>query len=107
MNCQKSSILDVYLLGCSMGGRAIDSIRVLFFIAEYDRVHGGQRSLLQLVQRLPTAGVEPVVAFPGEGRCTAAYRAAGIRLEIVSAPAALHTFGQHLLHMPHWQKIKL
>src|SRR5947209_5143490 len=90
-----------------MGERAIGSIRVLFFISEYDRFHGGQRSLLQLVQHLPAAGVKPVVAFPGEGRCTAAYRAAGIRIEIVPSPTALHTFGQHLLHMPHWQRMKL
>jgi glycosyltransferase involved in cell wall biosynthesis len=90
-----------------MKQRGIRPIRVLFFISEYDRFHGGQRSLLQLVQHLPTAGVEPIVAFPGEGRCSEAYRAAGIRLEIVPAPAALHTFGQHLLHMPHWQKMKL
>jgi glycosyltransferase involved in cell wall biosynthesis len=90
-----------------MKQRRVGPIRVLFFISEYDRFHGAQRSLLQLVQHLPAAGVEPVVAFPAEGRCTAAYRAAGIRLEIVPAPAALCMFGQHLLHMSHWKKMQL
>jgi len=82
-------------------------IRVLFFVSEYDRFHGGQRSLLQLVQNLPSVGVKPVVVFPGEGRCTAEYVAAGIRIEIVPAPARLNVFGQHLLQMPRWQKAEL
>lgn len=79
-------------------------IRVLFFVSEYDRFHGGQRSLLQLVRNLPAAGVEPIVVFPGEGRCTVAYEAAGVHVEIVPAPTQLNEFGQHLLLMPSWRK---
>src|SRR3990172_12754335 len=83
------------------------SIRVLFFVSEYSRFHGGQRSLLQLVQNLPSVGVEPVVVFPGEGRCTAEYAAAGIRIEIVPAPEKLNVFGQYLLQIPYRQKAEL
>src|SRR5207237_496969 len=80
-------------------------VRVLFFVSEYDRFHGGQRSLLQLVQNLPPAGVEPVVAFPGRGRCTEAYEAAGVRVEIVPGPEELHAFGQDLLRISAWRKL--
>lgn len=75
------------------------SIRVLFFVSEYDRLHGGQRSLLQLVRHLPALGVEPVVAFPARGRCTAAYESVGVRVEIVPGFAAASEFGQHLLRL--------
>ena len=83
------------------------AIRVLFFVSEYDRFNGAQRSLLQLVRNLPSAGVDPVVAFPGKGRCTAAYEAAGVPIEIIPAPASLNTFGQHLLNTSARQKTAL
>jgi glycosyltransferase involved in cell wall biosynthesis len=74
-----------------------ESIRVLFMIAEYDRISGGQQSLLQLVRRLPEVGVQPLVCFPREGRCSEAYRAAGIPIVVIPGPAMLTTYGQHLL----------
>lgn len=68
-------------------------------IAEYDRISGGQQSLLQLVRGLPEVGVEPVVCFPGEGRCSEAYRRAGVEVTIVPGPPMLTRYGQHLLRM--------
>ncbi|HKG12280.1 MAG TPA: hypothetical protein VKB12_03045, partial [Pyrinomonadaceae bacterium] len=74
-------------------------MRVLYMVAEYDRISGGQQSLLQLVRGLPEAGVEPVVCFPGEGRCSEAYRRAGVEVTIVPGPPMLTRYGQHLLRM--------
>jgi glycosyltransferase involved in cell wall biosynthesis len=80
-----------------MKQRGFGSIRVLFFISEYHRFHGAQRSLLQLVRNLPSAGVEPVVVFPSEGRCTTAYREAGVNVDILPGPPLLTKFGKNLL----------
>lgn len=74
-------------------------VRVLYMVAEYDRISGGQQSLLQLVRGLPESGIEPVVCFPGEGRCSEAYRRAGVEVTIVPGPPMLTRYGQHLLRM--------
>jgi hypothetical protein len=68
-------------------------------VAEYDRISGGQQSLLQLVRGLREEGFEPVVCFPGEGRCSEAYRRAGVSVTIVPGPPMLTRYGQHLLRM--------
>lgn len=74
-------------------------MKVLYMVAEYDRISGGQQSLLQLVRGLPDEGVEAVVCFPGEGRCSEAYRRAGVEVTIVPGPPMLTRYGQHLLRM--------
>jgi glycosyltransferase involved in cell wall biosynthesis len=74
-------------------------MRVLYMVAEYDRISGGQQSLLQLVRGLSEEGFEPVVCFPGEGRCSEAYRRAGVSVTIVPGPPMLTRYGQHLLRM--------
>jgi len=71
--------------------------RVLFMVAEYNRISGGQQSLLQLVRRLPEVGVKPLVCFPKEGRCSEAYRKAGVPIVIVPGPEMLTSYGQHHL----------
>ena len=76
-------------------------------IAEYDRISGGQQSLLQLVRGLPAAGVEPLVCFPGEGRCSEAYRRAGIPVIIAPGPPMLTRYGQHLLRMSRLAALKI
>ncbi|MFN2597845.1 MAG: glycosyltransferase [Pyrinomonadaceae bacterium] len=81
------------------GFKESEPVRVLYMIAEYDRISGGQQSLLQLVRALPEAGVEPLVCFPGEGRCSEAYRRAGVNVIIVPGPPMLTRYGQHLLRM--------
>lgn len=88
-----------------MKQRGFGSIRVLFFIAEYHRFHGAQRSLLQLVRNLPSVGVDPVVVFPSEGRCTTAYREAGIKVDIVPGPPILTKFGKNLLDISLARKV--
>jgi glycosyltransferase involved in cell wall biosynthesis len=82
-------------------------VRVLYMIAEYDRISGGQQSLLQLVRGLPESGVETVVCFPAEGRCSEAYRRAGIAVTIVPGPPMLTRYGQHLLRMSRLSALKI
>jgi glycosyltransferase involved in cell wall biosynthesis len=76
-------------------------------VAEYDRISGGQQSLLQLVRRLPAAGVEPLVCFPAEGRCSEAYRRAGVAVCIIPGPPMLTRYGQHLLRMSRLAALKI
>jgi glycosyltransferase involved in cell wall biosynthesis len=76
-------------------------------VAEYDRISGGQQSLLQLVRRLPAAGVEPLVCFPAEGRCSEAYRRAGVAVRIIPGPPMLTRYGQHLLRMSRLSALKI
>lgn len=82
-------------------------VRVLYMIAEYDRISGGQQSLLQLVRGLPEVGVETVVCFPGEGRCSEAYRRAGVAVTIVPGPPMLTRYGQHLLRMSRLSALRI
>lgn len=77
--------------------KSAEPICVLFMVAEYNRISGGQQSLLQLVRRLPEVGVRPLVCFPREGRCSEAYRKAGIPIVIIPGPEMLTKYGQHLL----------
>jgi glycosyltransferase involved in cell wall biosynthesis len=76
-------------------------------VAEYDRISGGQQSLLQLLRRLPAAGVEVLVCFPKEGRCSEAYRRAGIPVTIIPGPPMLTNYGQHLLRMSKLSALKI
>ena len=44
----------------------VKCIKVLYFVAEYNRFGGSQKSLLTLIKHLPK-DVHPIVIFPGEG----------------------------------------
>ena len=74
-------------------------MRVLFFISEFTRFYGAQRSLLMLLKELPRSGVEPIVVFPGEGKCADVYREAGLDVRILEGPRIARAFGQNLLEM--------
>ncbi|HYE16077.1 MAG TPA: glycosyltransferase, partial [Pyrinomonadaceae bacterium] len=74
-------------------------IKVLFFVAEFFRLQGSQRSLLALLRELPAEGIEPVVVFPGEGRCTEAYRRAGLDVRVLEAPEELGAKNKVLLRL--------
>jgi glycosyltransferase involved in cell wall biosynthesis len=78
--------------------------RPLFFLAEYNRFNGAQRSCLQLVRHLPDVGLRPLVAFPGEGTAPEAFRRAGAEVHIVKGPPVAHRFGQSLLHVSALEK---
>jgi glycosyltransferase involved in cell wall biosynthesis len=74
-------------------------IKVLFFVAEFFRLQGSQRSLLAVLRELPAEGIEPVVVFPGEGRCTEEYRRAGLNVVVLPAPEELNAKGKALLRL--------
>jgi glycosyltransferase involved in cell wall biosynthesis len=80
-------------------GKSSRPIRVLFFVAEFFRLQGSQRSLLALLRELPAEGIEPVVVFPGEGRATEAYRRAGLDVRVLPAPEELNAKGKALLRL--------
>lgn len=76
-----------------------EPIRVLFFVAEFYRLQGAQRSLLALLRDLSAERIEPIVVFPGEGRCTKAYRDAGLNVIVLPAPTELNQTGKVLLNI--------
>jgi L-malate glycosyltransferase len=82
-------------------------IRVLFMVAEYHRISGGQQSLLQLLRCLPAAGIEPLVCFPKEGRCSEVFRQAGIPIIVIPGPPMLTSYGQHLLRVSKLSALKI
>jgi glycosyltransferase involved in cell wall biosynthesis len=90
-----------------MKPKSTENIRVLFMVAEYNRISGGQQSLLQLVKRLPAAGVDPLVCFPAVGRCSEMFQQAGIPIAIIPGPPMLTRYGQHLLQMSRFAAIKI
>jgi glycosyltransferase involved in cell wall biosynthesis len=90
-----------------MKPKSTENIRVLFMVAEYNRISGGQQSLLQLVRRLPAAGVEPLVCFPAVGRCSEVFQQAGIPIVIIPGPPMLTRYGQHLLQMSRFAAMKI
>ncbi len=72
-------------------------MRPLFFIAEFHRAYGAQRSCLQLVRSLQTAGHRPAVMFPGDGVCTELFRRSGVETHVLEGPPIAKRFGQNLL----------
>jgi glycosyltransferase involved in cell wall biosynthesis len=85
--------------------KRVHPLRILFFVAEYHRFSGSQRSLLQLLRKLPDAGVEILALFPGEGICSDKFRDAGIPVEVLRAPDPLHQFGRTVLEISRLKQI--
>lgn len=72
-------------------------LRVGYFVGNYHRFTGSQRSLYLLVRGLDRTRVEPVVFFPGDGYATRMFRELGVRVVVVDAPDRLQRFGGGLL----------
>lgn len=77
-------------------------IRVIYYIAYFQRMAGSNRSLFELVTNLPLAA-NPVVLLAGEGMVAEAYRAAGIEVQIVPPGRSLNQFGKAMLK---WSPLK-
>lgn len=73
------------------------ALRVVYFVANFHRLTGSQKSLLLLATGFSKQDVAPLVVFPGEGACSRAYREAGVDVRVVEAPASLQQFGGGLL----------
>ncbi len=76
-----------------MTRRAGRPLRVVYLIGYPADLTGSQRSLLALVEAMRSRDVLPLAVFPGEGRCTSAFRDAGITVEVLPAPAPLARYG--------------
>lgn len=70
-----------------------DPLRVVYFVSNYHRFTGSQKSLLLLLRHLPQEAVTSHVVFPGDGKCVEAYRDAGISVEVLPAPPEVDSFG--------------
>jgi len=81
--------------------------RPAFFIAEYSRFNGSQRSLLQLIRTLKDRGLDTLTLFPGDGICVERYVAAGVPVEIVPGPPIAHRFGQDLLRISRTKQARI
>ncbi len=74
-------------------------MKVLFFVSEFDRFNGGQRSLLQMVKNLPSVGITPIVVFPAMGKCSKSYEKSGVNIMIIKCSKPLMQFGQGLMRL--------
>lgn len=77
-------------------------IRVLYYVAYFQRMAGSNRSLFELVTNLP-GSVSPLVFLAGEGMVAEAYRAVGIEVKVVPPGPSLNQFGKAMLR---WSLIK-
>ena len=68
-------------------------LRVVHVVGYYADLTGSQRSLLAFLRAADPAALRALVVFPGEGRCVAAYREAGVRVQVMPAPPRLDRFG--------------
>ena len=84
-----------------------DPLRVLYFVSNYHRLTGSQRSLFLMLRALPAGAVEPVVVFPGEGPCTRMYRDGGLRVVVEAPPPDLDEFGGRLLRIGMGARLRL
>lgn len=67
---------------------------ILFGVGYYQRLNGAQKSLLGLMLGLKERGHRPIVLLTGEGRCTAAYRNAGIETTVLRVPDELNVYNK-------------
>ncbi|NER82855.1 MAG: glycosyltransferase family 4 protein [Leptolyngbya sp. SIO1D8] len=71
-------------------------LRVLYYIAYFQRMAGANRSLFELIAHLPD-NVIPLVVIAGEGRAAEAFRQAGIDVAVMPPGSSLNQFGKVML----------
>jgi len=72
-------------------------LKVAYFVGNYHRFTGSQRSLWLLLRGMDRTRVDPLLVFPGDGYATSAFRELGLPL-VVEAPAgAAQEFGGGLV----------
>lgn len=82
-------------------------MKILFFISEFDRFNGGQRSLLQLVKNLSSIGIDALVVFPAKGKCSKAFADAEVPIKILKSSKPLMKFGAGLMKLSIFQMLYL
>ncbi|WP_204140062.1 glycosyltransferase family 4 protein [Halomicronema sp. CCY15110] len=81
-------------------------LRVLYYIAYYQRMAGANRVLFELITHLPPE-VEPLVVSAGQGQAATAFRQAGIEVVVLPPGAALNQFGKAMLDWSLWQRLQV
>lgn len=81
-------------------------IRVLYYVAYYQRMAGANRVLFELITHLPTF-IEPLVVFAGEGKAVDAFRSAGIEVEVLPPGQSLNQFGKVMLDWSPWKRFQV
>jgi glycosyltransferase involved in cell wall biosynthesis len=82
------------------------ALRVLYYIAYYQRMAGANRVLFELITHLPPT-VTPLVVLAGEGRAADAYREAGIEVEVLPPGRYLNQFGKAMLQWNTWRRTQV
>lgn len=81
-------------------------LRVLYYLAYYQRMAGANRVLFELITHLPSA-VTPLVVLAGEGRAADAYREAGLEVEVLPPGRHLNQFGKAMLQWSTWKRTQV
>lgn len=81
-------------------------LRILYYIAYYQRMAGANRVLFELITHLP-ATMQPLVVFAGEGRAAEAFRRAGIEVVVLPPGDSLNQFGKAMLNWSRWKQLQV
>ena len=90
----------------ALPGAETANLRVLYYIAYYQRMAGANRVLFELITHLPPT-VAPLVVLAGEGRAAEAYREAGIGVEVLPPGRSLNQFGKAMLQWSTWKRTQV
>lgn len=85
---------------------APEPLRVLYYIAYYQRMAGANRVLFELITHLPST-IAPLVVFAGEGRAVEAFRGAGLEVEVLPPGPSLNQFGKVMLDWSLWKRLQV
>lgn len=81
-------------------------MKVLFFIARYQRMAGASRSLYSLIAHLPDE-VEPIVVVAKEGAVYEAFKALGVRTELLQVSDGLQQFGRGVIGWSLFEQLRI
>lgn len=90
----------------ALPGADTATVRVLYYIAYYQRMAGANRVLFELITHLPPT-VTPLVVLAGEGRAADAYREAGLEVEVLPPGRHLNQFGKAMLQWSTWKRTQV
>lgn len=93
---------DLKTQSCNLQPVGSRTIRVLHYVAYYQRMAGSNRGTFELITHLPK-NVTSLVVFAGEGIAPEAYRKAGIEVAVMPPGLSLNQFGKVMLQ---WSLLK-
>lgn len=78
-----------------------ERICVVYYLAYYQRMAGGNRILFNLITNLPE-WIQPIVVFSGDGLAVESFRSAGIDTRVIKTGANLNEYGKAMLNWSKW-----